>query len=127
MVKNHVVSIIQKDLFVKRFYSKYEPIGEYFYDFLINLLESVGKETETNDLADVQLWTYVESSYGNQRQFLVSKAVAEMLYDFRCTIDKQLTELGKSHQKIGNNLLMQLNNGDLSMKDFESGLAEKNY
>lgn len=118
-VKKLMVSIIQKDLFASRLHEQDNKIGEFLYDFIIKILEAEGEESEHCSYTDVQMFTYKESSHGKQRHFLVSKKLAEALKFFRFESSEALEEFGKVHRLLGKNILLQLNSGEISMKDFE--------
>jgi len=124
--KLSVVTIVEKKYFKHRVCSDNERLGEFMYDFFIELLESVGEEIVFEDRRydRVMFFSQVESSH-NQRNFIVNKKTGDAIRKFRCNIHDELEEFAKDNRAKGKNILMQLNSGELSLNDFDESLKSR--
>ena len=113
------VGIVEKQFFKHRVVKKNEELGEYLYEAYIKLLCAIGEETKHGNDMTVGLFTQVESTH-KVRFFIVKEEIAEVLHDyFRFKMTDALEEFAKGNRKEGSNLLMQLNSGELTLKDFD--------
>lgn len=120
-----IVGIVEKNFFKHRVVSNNVVMGEYMYDFYIDLLQSIGKEIKTPvSFQDVRLFTQTESSH-KVRYFEVSKKTAIVLEKY-CSyeMEKALNKFAVNMKKQGTNILIQLNNGELSMKELEKAIEK---
>lgn len=119
------VGIVEKKYFSHRVVSNDIILGEYMYDFYIDLLQAIGKEIKSPvHFQDVRLFTQVESSH-KVRYFEVSKEAAIVLEKYCAyNMQKALNKFAVKMRRQGTNILMQLNNGELSMKDIEEAIEK---
>jgi hypothetical protein len=118
-----VVEIVEKQFFKSRVCPNDPQLGEFLYDFFIRILEGCGEETRhvPQGMGHVMFFSQKESHH-NTRMFIVDPAIGHAIYDFRKNIHDQLEAFAKKNQAKGKNILLQLNSGEISMKDFEKNI-----
>lgn len=117
------VFVARKDLFCKRM-SLEDELCEFLYEQLISLLEIIGKEKNSaGDISDnrnIRLGVYLDSSNDGARFFLLDDKGLNLISNFfSYSSYKVFSNFGIRQQKLGTNLLFQLNEGNISTKDFD--------
>lgn len=121
--KKIVVQIVEKRYFKHRVCQNNEVLGAYLYDFFIELLESIGQETQyiPKGLNHVMFFSQVECTHKN-RMFIVNDKTGQVILNFRKTIYNQLELFAEKEREDGKSILIQLNRGEISMKDFDNSI-----
>ena len=119
-----VIKIVCKDLFIKRM-GLDSDFGSVLYDQVIFLLENIAIENSNiiTNHKDISLGVWLDSNNAGLRKFEISEEKAEKFYHlFGNKFHEKLKDFSIREQKKGQNILFQLNNGSLSMNEFEKRL-----
>ena len=122
-----IIGLPGMDFFVKRSIKNDIEFGAKIYDFIIGLLEVVGKEVKSFDSNKnhVQLFLYREQGNGSMscRYFEVSNQLGEFIeLEFRNTFIQEIENYGLRCKLKGKEVLFQLNNGEITLTDFANKL-----
>lgn len=121
-MKDIAVRVIGKDLFYKRMGIEQE-FGNVLYDQLISVLELIGQEDNeisTFRMPSIDIGMYSEMHNPGARTFILDEAKGEVVFNhFGHAFYKKLKEYSLREQKKGTEILFQLNEGTISVKDFE--------
>ena len=123
-METETISIVGKDLFVKRM-SLDKDFGELLYEQVIFVLENIATENPFAKTfhTDIRLGVYLDSNNEGKRVFELDKEKAEKFFDlFANGFYRKLKEYSLRQQKLGTDVLFQLNEGSLSMREFEKRL-----
>jgi len=117
------ISIVGKNLFPQRMHIE-KKFGELIYDQIIFVLENIGNEIDfylnPNNL-DIRLGVYLDTANDDTRKFEIDKNLYEKFWTlFANGFFIELKNYSLRQQKLGTNLLFQLNNGTLSIDDFNN-------
>lgn len=118
------ISIVGKELFSSRMGIEKE-FGDIIYDQIIFVLENIATE---NHIAkryhtDIRLGVYLDSNNEGVRVFEISADKIDKFYDlFANKFFNEFKKYTTRQQKIGTNILFQLNKGNISMSEFEKNL-----
>jgi|TARA_R110000822_G_scaffold6851_14_gene28707 hypothetical protein len=127
MTRRYKVFIPGKDVFKIRL-GLGEELGDSIYNSLINLLESSEEKIdlwEHYDFLPIQCFWYREGYNGKEecKYYTCNEGVADFIISMlRGGIKEGILNYGASCKKEGSNLLFQLNNGELSMKEINDNL-----
>lgn len=119
-----VISIVGKDLFPQRMHLERE-FGEILYDQVIFVLENIASENPKaqHSHADIRLGVYLDSKNDGTRTFELEKDKGEKFWNlFANGFYMKFREYSLRQQKLGTDVLFQLNEGSLSMREFEKRL-----
>ena len=121
MQESYIVNVVGKDLFPNRMHVEKE-FGEFLYEQLIFVLESIGEEVDSGR-PDLRLGVYLDSNNEGSRKFQVNRSQFEGIWNlFGHKFYEQIKGFSKREQKKGTDVLFQLNNGNISMNDFNKNL-----
>ena len=121
--KNILVSLVSRDLFVKRALDNEELAG-FLYDQMKALLDLFGEETDDNTLVDVLIFSYREAGQSCTK-YWVSEEFAEIIKKhFKHSLKDAVEEYGKANRVLGSDVLHQLNRGEISMADFADKITK---
>lgn len=123
--KTLIVGIVEKQFFKHRVVSNDTTLGEYLYDFYIELLETAGKEIKRPvSFTDIRVFTQTDCSH-DVRYFEVPKKVALVIEKY-CTweMQKSLNKFAISMRRQGTDILIQLNKGELTMNDLNKSIEK---
>jgi hypothetical protein len=118
-----IIQIVGKEIFPQRMQLEKE-FGEVLYDQIIFVLENLATELKTgHGHKDLRLGVYLDSKNPGTRYFEMSEEKYDKFYElFGHIFFSKLKEYSKRQQKLGTNILLQLNQGNISTKDFEKNL-----
>lgn len=116
-----------KDVFKIRIIKDNELIGCLIYDIVICFLELVGEEIkeQTTYLQSYQLGWYTGGSNGKEesRYFIITEAELHFIHTLiRTNLIHTVEQYGAEQMQKGSDLLFQLNNGKLTIDDFNKKL-----
>lgn len=117
--KKYVVAIVGKEIFHNRMHIEQE-FGEVLYDQIIFVLENIGIENAKGAFPDERIGFYLDSQNPGSRKFeLTEDKYWGFIENFSHRYFGRLEKYSKREQKKGTDVLFQLNEGNISMKDFE--------
>ena len=120
-----VIGVVGKELFPQRMRVPKE-FGEVLYDQLIAVLEMVAEEVPSNVYKHERLGVYLDSNNPDTRCFSMNENTFwKIRENFGQAFYTNLGLYAKSEQQKGANVLFQLNNGNISMSDFEKNMGSK--
>ncbi len=123
MTKKYSISVVGKDLFPQRMHLEKE-IGEVFYEQIITVLELTGEEVSDGGITDYRLGVYLDSKNGGTRKFnLEEKIFDKIIENFGHKFYDKLKGYSKREQKKGSEILFQLHQGNITLKDFDDRLG----
>ena len=123
MSEKYSISVVGKDLFPQRMRVDKE-FGEALYDQIITVLELVGEEFTSGALTHERLGVYLDSKNDGTRKFWLDEPVFDKIVDnFGHRFYKKLEGYSKREQKKGSEVLFQLHQGNITLKDFDDRLG----
>jgi hypothetical protein len=123
-MKTEVISIVGKELFPQRMHLEKE-FGEVLYEQVIFVLENIAVENPSAKTyhTDIRLGVYLDSKNDGTRYFELDENKHEKFWNlFANGFYKKFREYSLRQQKLGTDVLFQLNEGSLSMREFENRL-----
>lgn len=123
-MEKEIIQVVGKDLFPQRMNLEKE-FGELLYDQLIFVLENIAVENPSLKCGHlvIRLGVYLDSNNDGTRKFELDSEKAEKFWDlFANGFYKKFREYSLRQQKLGTDVLFQLNEGSLSMREFEKRL-----
>lgn len=123
-METEVISVVGKDLFPQRMHLEKE-FGEVLYEQVIFVLENIATENPKarSFHTDIRLGVYLDSNNDGTRKFELSKDKVEKFWNlFANGFYNKFKEYSLRQQKLGTDVLFQLNEGSLSMREFEKRL-----
>lgn len=123
-METETISVVGKDLFPQRMHLEKE-FGELLYEQVIFVLENIATENQNAKTfhTDIRLGVYIDSKNDGTRIFEIDKEKSDKFWDlFANGFYKKFKEYSLRQQKLGTDVLFQLNEGSLSMREFEKRL-----
>lgn len=118
------ISIVGKNLFTSRMGIE-KQFGEILYDQVIFVLENIAVENPNSRTyhTDIRLGVYLDSNNEGIRIFEIDEDKIDKFYDlFANRFYTEFKSYSDRQQKLGRNVLFQLNQGNLSMSEFEENI-----
>ena len=123
MAEKYSISVVGKDLFPKRMHLEKE-FGEVLYEQIITVLELVGEEFSDGGITHYRLGVYLDSKNDGTRKFNLEENVFDKIVDtFGHKFYEKLKGYSKREQKKGSEVLFQLHQGNITLKDFDDRLG----
>ena len=117
-----IIGVIGKDLFNQRLHIQDEDFANVLYEQLIFVLKSLGTEV-SEGMCDYRLGVYLDTQNEGYSRYKFNK---DDYWDIREKFGhffySELEAYSKREQKKGTEVLFQLNNGDLTMEQFNKKL-----
>lgn len=123
MAEKYSISVVGRDLFPQRMHLEKE-FGEVLYEQIITVLELVGEEFNDGGITHYRLGVYLDSKNDGTRKFnLEEKAFDKIVDNFGHKFYDKLKGYSKREQKKGSEVLFQLHQGNITLKDFDDRLG----
>lgn len=121
-IKKYIVGVGPKDLFHNRMHIEKE-LGEIIYNQLTSLLEVLGEEGNYPGIPDLRLGYYLDSNNKGSRLFLLDEKPFDVIADnYSHSFFRELNRFASRERKKGSEVLFQLNNGELTLNQFNEKL-----
>jgi hypothetical protein len=122
MEEKYSISVVGKELFPQRMHLEKE-FGEVLYEQIITVLELIGEEFSDGGLTHYRLGVYLDSKNSGTRKFNLSGEAFDKIVDnFGHGFYNKLKDYSRREQKKGSEILFQLHQGNITLKDFDSRL-----
>lgn len=124
------IAIPSKEYFAIRCGIKHKEVGEALYDLVVGICEIAEVEADNMKRIDYQMFWYRESSNSSadiddSKYFNVDEKAIELIYDtIKRLLIPSILSYGEHKKAQGQDLLLQLNNGGITLKDFNENLKQ---
>lgn len=125
--KKYTLAMPSKEFFASRCDVDDKEFGEFLYDMVVKFCLIAGEELPQPNRIDYQLHYYREASNGSgddqSRYFSVNDKGLDFIHlTVRNGLCKAVEKYANISRREGQNLLVQLNNGKMTLGDFNEGL-----
>ena len=119
--KKYIIGVVGENLFPGRMHLDFD-LARILYKQLIAVLELIGVETQKG-ICDIRLGVYLDSNNEGTRKFILGEKESELIENhFSRQFIGVLLEYGKRERRKGSEILFQLNNGEVTMDQFNDKL-----
>lgn len=121
-MESFIIGVIGKDLFNQRLHIQDQEIANILHNQLSFVLESLGTEVKQG-FCDYRLGVFLDTTNeGYKRYELNENDYWNIREKFGHNFYEELLKFSKREQKKGTEVLFQLNNGNLTMEQFNEKL-----
>lgn len=123
-MEKFIIGLIEKELFNDRMHIQDKDISDVFHDQITFVLSTIGKEV-SKQVCDYRLGVYLDTNNHNYKCYeLNQENYWNIREKFGHSFFKHIEEYAKREREKGSELLFQLNNGELTLSDFDKKLKE---